>query len=123
MSTTEYMWKLANDEDFLGRLTIAAAQSGEAYPNSWAREHAVECVIAIQDPVDAYKKRLQDPYVGKPALDPTVVSDSDLMAMVVAVQEKLGKPEANTASGAPVSTPVAASTAATGDVEEPAVKQ
>lgn len=96
MASTEYMYKLANDPDFLGRLTVAAALAGEAYPEVWAREHALECVIANQRPIDKYQAALQDPYKNNPALNPQIVSDSHLVDMVSTVQAKLQKKDNNT---------------------------
>lgn len=91
MVSTEYMYKLANDPDFLGRLSVTAAIAGEPYPEAWAREHALECVIADQRPIDKYAAAMRDPYKNSPALNPSIVSETHLTTMVADVQSRLQK--------------------------------
>lgn len=95
MASSEYIYKLATDPDYLTRLTVTAALAGEPYPEVWAREHALECVIANQRPLAKYQAALQDPYKNNPALNPQIVSDSHLMDMVSTVQAKLQKKDNN----------------------------
>ena len=91
MASTSYIYKLANDPEFVGRLTVAAAQAGEPFPEVWAREHALTCAIVVPEPAEKYETALLDPYRDKPALSVNVLSEDNLALMVEKVQKQLAE--------------------------------
>ena len=88
MPSLNAIYKLSQDPDFLERLTVAAAKSGETNPAAWAQTNALTCVNVMPDAATKYQEKIDDPYRYNPASDPAIISDTQITGMVNEVMKR-----------------------------------
>jgi hypothetical protein len=75
---------LAQDNDFLQRSMACAATEGETSPNSWVSENQWQ-LAATPGFGDKYASALENE-IERPGLDPSVISDEDILSSVQALR-------------------------------------